>query len=202
MVLALFALAVSVPSARADIITFTLDQDGCTGTCGSAPFGTVVISDNGSGNSAFVHVVETLAANENFAGSGAGQDLEFNVAGAITISHISPGSFIVGPAPATASTFGTFLASVTCDICQGGSGPTGPLSFDVGSATGVTTANFFANAGGYFFASDISGNNGKTGNVAPKAGRSPQPPPVPEPTSIVLFGTLVSAGFLMKKFAA
>jgi hypothetical protein len=44
----------------------------------------------------------------------------------------------------------------------------GPLVFDVtlngGGAISIT--NFISNAGGYFFAADIIGNNGLTGTVA------------------------------------
>jgi hypothetical protein len=185
---AICALAVVVP-ASANTITFTLTQDGCSGTCGSAPFGTVVISDNGSGTAAFVTVLETLKTGERFAGTGAGDALEFNVLGAVTITNPTIG-FVVGPAPDTASTFGTFLQSVRCTSCTGGGAgnPTGPLSFNVGSATGVTTANFIANAGGFFFASDIVGNNGNTGNVAAQGGGGSVSGGAPEPMSMFLMG--------------
>lgn len=94
--------------------TYTLDQDGCTGTCGTAPFGTITLTDNGTGTSAYVSVVLTRAASENFAGTGAGDALEFNVVGGvINVASITSG-FAVGPAPDTASTFGSFLLSVKC----------------------------------------------------------------------------------------
>jgi hypothetical protein len=165
-------LVLTVGLSSANTILFTLDQNGCSGSggCGTGPFGTVSITDNGSGASAFVTVTETLAASEWYVGTGAGEALEFNVAGAITITNLTP-NFIIGPAPDKASTFGTFLESVRCSTCQGGnaSNPSGPLSFNVGSATGVTTGSFIDNTGLYFFASDIFGNN-KTGNVAAKGG--------------------------------
>jgi len=183
-----FMLSALSLSAHAATITFTLTQDGCTGTCGTAPFGTITLTDNGSGSSAFVTVKETLATNERFAGTGAGDALEFSVAGAITLSNFSSG-FGAGPGPDTASTFGTFLESATCTTCQGGnaSNPPGPLSFNVSSATGVTVSSFIANAGGYFFSADIVGNNGNTGNVAAMAGTAS----APEPAS----GLLVAAAF-------
>jgi hypothetical protein len=171
-------------SAQANTLTFTLNQDGCTGTCGSAPFGTISLTDNGSGSSAFVTVTETLAASERYAGGGAGEALEFNVTNPVVIGNITP-NFAVGPAPASASTFGSFLLSITCSTCQGGQAgnPAGPLSFTVSSATGVTVQDFGSNVGGYFFASDIVGNNGNTGNVATNAA---DPSVVPEPGTVIL----------------
>lgn len=165
-------------SARASTLTFTLDQDGCTGTCGAGPYGIVTLVDNGSGANAFVSVTETLVADERYAGTGAGDALEFSVLGPITIGDVTSG-FDIGPAPDKASAFGGFLESVTCADCQGGqaSNPAGPLSFTVGSATGVTTDSFIAKGGTYFFASDIVGTNGKTGNVAAEGpdARTPEP---------------------------
>jgi len=171
-------------SAQASTLTFTLNQDGCTGTCGSAPFGTITLTDNGSGSSAFVTVTETLAASERYAGIGAGEALEFNVTNSVVIGNLTP-NFAVGPAPASASTFGSFLLSIACSTCQGGQigNPAGPLSFTAGSATGVTVNDFIANAGGYYFASAIVGNNGKSGNVASLGA---DPSVVPEPRTVIL----------------
>jgi len=63
----------AAPFAKADAIgttaIFTLTQDGCSGTCGTAPFGTIQLVQTSTG---VVTVTETLAANERFAGSGAG----------------------------------------------------------------------------------------------------------------------------------
>ena len=101
-------LVLTVGLSSANTILFTLDQDGCTGGCLTGTFPTVTLTDNGSGASAFVTVTETLAASEWYAGTGAGEALEFNVAGAITITNLTP-NFVVGPAPDKASTFGTFL---------------------------------------------------------------------------------------------
>ena len=113
--LCLVCVLASATFAHADLI-YTLNLDGCTGTCGSAPFGTVQLVQTTSG---LVTVTETLSAGENFAGTGAGDALEFNVAGPIMINVLTSG-FAIGPAPDTASTFGSFLASVTCTACQGG----------------------------------------------------------------------------------
>src|SRR5580765_3456260 len=75
--LATLILGLASIKASADTITFNLTQDACTGTCGTAPFGTVTLTDNGSGG---VNVSVALKAGENFAGTGAGDALEFNLA--------------------------------------------------------------------------------------------------------------------------
>jgi hypothetical protein len=177
-----------LPAARAATV-FTFNMDACSGTCGAAPFGTISLTQTGAGGAGtFVTVTEMLAANERFAGTGAGDALEFNVAGPITIGNITPG-FGVGPAPDTASAFGTFLESIACTACQGGNAnnPTGPLSFTVSSAGGVTISDFTVNAGSYYFSSDIVGINGNTGNVGTQ-GPGGNIQSTPEPATLALTG--------------
>jgi hypothetical protein len=102
--------------------------------------------------------------------------------------------------PATASTFGSFDYSVSCAGISCGPGASvtnpGPQSFTVTNGTGVNVSNFIGNDGGFFFASDVAGVNGNTGNVAAGGGTvTPPPPPAstPEPSSLLLFGTGLTA---------
>ena len=76
-------------SAQANTIIFTLDQSACTKSCGTAPYGTITLMDNGTGAGAFVSVIETLKAGEEFAGTGTGNSLDFNVSGPVTIGALS-----------------------------------------------------------------------------------------------------------------
>ena len=200
--------SVAVAIAHADTIgtvaTFTLTDKGSLTATG--PFGTITVTQTAAGQ---VTVHETLAANEYYAGTGAGDALEFNIKasdGPFNFSGITSG-FAVGPAPDTASPFGTFLQSITCTACSGGqtSNPPGPLTFIVSSANGVNVSDFLANSGGFFFASDIFIGNivtgvGQTGNVAAggPAGVTP------EPSSLMLLGTgiLGAAGLFRRKLVA
>jgi len=70
------ALAISaafMPTlARADQIIYMLDQNGCTGGCGSSPYGKVTLTDSGAGSTSVMVMVE-LSFGETFAGTGAGE---------------------------------------------------------------------------------------------------------------------------------
>jgi hypothetical protein len=186
-------LALGTPSAQA-IPLFSLNQDGCTGGCGSGStvFGTV---DLAQGDANHVNVTVTLNSPSQFVKTGAGEALEFNITGdpAITITLLTSG-FSVGPAPASASVFGAFDYSIDCSGCgNGASSPLpGPITFTV-EKTGLgplSPTDFISNAGGFFFASDIIGPSGRTGNVA-AIGSTVVPPTsvVPEPGSLLLLGS-------------
>ena len=190
VVIGLASFAMGVQEAHA--IAFDLNRDGCTGGCGtgSTVFGTVNVVQGSDAQ----HVNVTVTLNSSyFVGTGAGEALEFNISGSpsITVTNLTSG-YKVGSSPASASTFGSFGYSITCEGSQSGHcGPgashklPGPLSFTVALVSGSNLAPtaFIANSGGYYFASDIMGPSGKTGNVAASSLS-----PVPEPSSLLLLG--------------
>lgn len=191
--LLLFALGfmLSQPAnAAVTTKTFTLDQDACTGTCGTGPFGTITLTEV----TAFqVDVMVSLVAPVKFVATGAGDSLAFSMSPGqnITLSNITSG-FVQDAAPKGIS--GTpFNFGVDCAVCgSGASNPQpGPLSFRVTSNLLITVASFIANSSGYFFSADILGFNGNTGNVGTKAGTVtviPDRVPTPEPASMALLG--------------
>ena len=175
---------------------YTLNLDGCSGGCGTSPFGQVLLAQNGSND---VLVTLTLFNGDEFVKTGAGNALAFNLTGnpAITISALTSG-FSVGPASAHASAFGTFEYTVTCTGCgPGASSPLlGPLSFDVQLAGGgsLSISDFVGNGGGHFFAADILGTNGATGNVAADGPGKSSSAPEPSATLLGLTGLAALSG--------
>jgi hypothetical protein len=173
-------------SAAANTINYSLTVDDCTGTCGTAPFGTVTATDIGAGE---VQITVTLKAGENFVntGAGAGQALLFDLAGAPTLTDYTDVSSNVPIvlASTTAGSLsadgtGTWQYGVNCPSCGNGNSPPmldSPITFDI-SATGLSTASLVQNGNGLYFAADIIGTNLKTGDVG-----APTPVGVPRPTA-------------------
>jgi hypothetical protein len=195
------SLAWAAPASAS--LLYTLDQSGVGGPTG-ATFGTVLL-DQIDANT--VRVTVTLNAGENFAGTGAGKALTWDLLNhplTVTVTGLPTGfafKLAVAGTPGEvygASPFGNFQYAVTCwdhagDIpggaCKGGNGPTGPLVFDVHLSTGLSLTDFVGNSSGYVFAVDIfqqscNGNRGCTGVVATNGNGTN----VPEPASLLLFG--------------
>lgn len=187
-------LAGTTTSASASVITYSLTSDFCSGTCGTPPFGTVTVS---SLSSTEVSVDLTLKSGEVFAQSGAGAALLFDLVGnpSISVTNLTP----MFTATQTASGgnihadgTGHWQYSIDCTGCGNGTSPptsSGPLDFDVTVASGITPSSFVPNDGGLFFATDIGGTNGKTGDVGAPTGV----PAVPEPASMSILGAALIA---------
>jgi hypothetical protein len=202
------AFLVAVP-LNAGLI-FTLDQDGCTGGCGNTPFGTVTLNQGADANTVDVRL-DLL--NGNLFPGGADPNhfsLAWNLLGspAVTITNLTPAFFVVGPTDVNQSPFGAFGYSVDCPKNECGPGASnaqpGPLTFSVFSAGGLTPDSFTANAGGFYFASDIFSAEGtrNTGNVAAIGGGTPNPhdSDTPEPASMALVGAgLIAVAVSLKK---
>jgi hypothetical protein len=187
------AIVVMASRANATTLTFYLNQSG-TGPVGNA--GTITLDDT-IGGANTVNILVTLNSDYKFVKTGAGDALAFNILGdpSISIVDITSG-FAIGPTNHNQPPFGSFNYAVSCTTgCgNGGSNPNpGPLSFDV-QLVGITLGSFVGNGAGYYFASDLigPGPNGDrvTGNMG-ALGRTgdTQISAVPEPASLMLFGT-------------
>jgi hypothetical protein len=165
--LAILGLGSAVP-ALAD--TYSLTEDHCSGGCGTAPFGTIEVTQDGA-NTVLVDVNLSSAA---FVSTGFPGSLAFDLLGnpTISISNLTSGWSLLSTSAGSLhfDGFGTLDYAMECVICgNGGSNPfPGPISFDV-TAAGLTPASFLdLSTGGsssVYFVADIMGSTGNTGPV-------------------------------------
>ena len=140
-----------------------------------------------------VNVVETMIAPYLFVNTGGPHNvLTWNITGSETITVLGAPAGYALVEPAINSPWGTFEYGLDCASCQKGMGGAfvGPLSFTITSSAALNPGMFGANAGGYYFSSDVGNSlTGYTGNVAA----------VPEPETyamllagLALMGTVAS----------
>ncbi|WP_431280838.1 PEP-CTERM sorting domain-containing protein [Humitalea sp. 24SJ18S-53] len=195
--LAAFAfLAVSMAAHAGPTLTFDFTQTQVAQF--SQPLGSVTLTQNGANA---VDVFVDLPTGFGFINTGNKTPFTFNLAGALTVAITTPvgGNFIApngsalvlsysdaGGFPSTP--YGSFSDAI---LKSGGNGSSrgyfGDLGFTVTRAGGLSTLDFVANAGGYFFAADVANSRGNTGTIA-TLGANPSVTPIPEPASLALFG--------------
>lgn len=202
-ILASFSLFGAFTFASPTPVFYNLTIDHCSSGCGTSPFGTVELQQDGMNT---VLVTVNLLNGDKLIGDGIGNGhstFVFDVAGAATIAVLTPGYTGQPLGSYHQDGFGYFPYAIDCNSSgtphcgPGGSAPVGgTLSFTV-TETGLTPAGFISN-GGAIFSADILSYNGNTGPVGTNMPNTPTT--TPEPASMALFGTgLLAIGALVRK---
>ena len=165
------AVLIAGGATSASAISFDLTSDHCTGGCGTAPFGTVDVTQVGAN----VHIVVDLANGPpnavSWAQTGAAdfQLFKFNATG-VVVGDISVVQTFAGQKlQANTGTFngdgtGPFSFGISCTTCGNGAlGISSNLDFTIANATiaDVTAGNPL----NIFVADVFSGQTGNTGPV-------------------------------------
>ncbi len=167
LVAALFVTALLVAAPTVQAITYDFTTDHCTGGCGTAPFGSVTLTQDGGNVDVLAHLNDPNAWVKT--GAGDFQAFLFNgidiTLADITIDAHTPSlSAAIGPFHANGS--GDWDFGINCPTCANGGGSgtfTGDILFHVANA--VISDLIIANDAGNIFAADIFGNS-NTGVVS------------------------------------
>jgi len=188
---ALLSLGFAALPSMADQYSLTLDH--CTGGCGTAPFGTIDVAQDGANS---VKLVVNLSGTDSFVSTGFPGSFGFDILGdpTISVSNLTSGWSLLSTTAGDLhfDGFGNLDYALLCTICgSGGSNPfAGPISFDV-TAAGLTTESFKELSSippgteRAYFVADILGSTGNTGPV----GATLVVSSTPEPSSLLLFGS-------------
>jgi hypothetical protein len=193
--LVLIAATAAFPSAGHAIV-FNFTDDHCTGGCGTPPFGSVTLTQNGT----TVDVTVDLFGVNAFVKTGAGdfQAFKFSAVGVavgdITVNQNNPGETLAAQTGAfNGDGTGLFNFGIACTTCGNGASDSfsTDIIFHVANATiaDLTGPNNLGNV----FGADIIGSTGRTGMVAATTS-------VPVPGPIVgagLPGLMIACGGLL-----
>jgi hypothetical protein len=166
----------------AQAIVFDLTSDHCTGGCGTAPFGTVTVTQVGTSVNFVVDLANGPPNAVGWAKTGAAdfQEFKFNATGVVLGDIAVDQTFAGQTLAAQTGTFngdgtGAFSFGIACTTCGNGNlGITSNISFSIANATiaDVTAAN----ADGNIFVADIfSSQTGNTGPVDVHVAAIPEP---------------------------
>jgi hypothetical protein len=183
-------LMVVAPAAEASLV-FEFTSDHCTGGCGTAPFGTVTLNQNGANVDVTVH----LNSINSFVKTGALDDQAFVfngigvVLGDITVDAHLPKALTADVGPFGTVPLGSFGFGITCPTCGGGASDAfnTDIVFHVANATiaDLTQPNA---AGNVFLADILGGSTGNTG-VVDASGGGVGGSTIPEPATLILLGS-------------
>jgi hypothetical protein len=195
ILLVVACLALAAPFAQA--ISFDFTSDHVTNGAGTAPFGTVTLTQNGT----TVDFNVVLAAGYSFVKTGSGDDqaFKFNATG-VVLGDIT----IDAHTPALVAATGTFNGDGTGDFGfginaptqgPGGSDPfTAPIVFHVANSLISDFTN--PNNQGQLFVADILAPNGNTGPVDASTPNS-----VPDGgTTLMLLGSSFAGLGLLRRY--
>ena len=196
LVLAVLGVGLIAATTPAEALLFELTSDHCTDGCGTAPFGTVDVVQNGAN----VTITVDLATGYSFVKTGAADDQAFKFNGVgvalgdITVAAHTP---LLEAATGAFNGDGTgnFSFGINCPSCAGGASGafTDNIVFTVANAT-IADLTQLNNLGNIFVA-DVLAPNGNTGPVDVSTA------PVPEPATLFLIGTgMVGVGMWRRKW--